>query len=492
MQPGRDRQLLTAAILLGMFLAALEATAVAAAVPTAVGEMGGVARYSWVFSAYLLSSTTTVPLYGKLADLYGRRWTYHVSVVIFLIGSALSGVSQSLEQLILFRFIQGVGAGGVMPVAITVTGDIYTLEERGKMQGLFSGVWATASLVGPFLGGWITDTFSWRWIFYLNLPFGIASSLMVQHYLREEPQRSEHKLDILGTVSLTAGITLLLLGIMEGPSAWGWGDPRTVAVLIGAAVSLAVFFWQEQRAPEPMLPLTLFRDRLIAVSSVGNFILGALLFSITAYVPVFMQGVLGGSARDAGTVLTPILIGWPIASLVVGKLMMRYSYRTFALIGSLLLLAGGVMLALVDSDTGRVQILLSMLIIGFGLGFNSMPYLLGVQNAVPWNLRGVATSSVQFFRSIGGAIVVSVVGAIFGVLVAREAAGIDPNTALDPALRAHAEPETLARLSTALLHGLQAVYLVLAVLCAVSIAVAFVFPRGSASSFTHPERTQGT
>lgn len=491
MKPGRDRQLLTAAILLGMFLAALEATAVAAAVPTAVGEMGGVARYSWVFSAYLLASTTTVPLYGKLADLYGRRWTYHVAVAIFLIGSALSGVAQSLEQLILFRFIQGLGAGGVMPVSITITGDIYTLEERAKIQGLFSGVWALASLAGPLLGGWITDAFAWRWIFYLNVPFGIASSLMVQRYLREEHLRREHKLDVLGTVSLTAGVTLLLLGLIEGPSAWGWGDPRTLSVFAGAIVSIAVFFWQEQRAPEPMLPLGLFRERLIAVSSVGNVILGALLYSITAYVPVFAQGVLGGTAVDAGTVLTPILIGWPIASTVVGKYMMRFGYRAFAIAGSVLLLAGGVMLALVDAGTGRPWIMVSMMIIGLGLGFNSMPYLLAVQNAVPWKLRGVATSSVQFFRSIGGAIVVAALGALFGVRLAREGAGIDPNTALDPALRARAAPETLATLSTALLHGLQSVYLVLAVICAASIAVALLFPRGSAASFTHPERDNG-
>lgn len=491
MQPGRDRQLLTAAILLGMFLAALEATAVAAAVPTAVGEMGGVERYSWVFSAYLLSSTTTVPLYGKLADLFGRRRIYHLSVAIFLIGSALSGASQSLEQLILFRFIQGVGAGGVMPVAITVTGDIFTLEERAKMQGLFSGVWAFASLAGPLLGGWITDTFSWRWIFYLNVPFGIVSSLMVQRYLREEPQRHEHKLDILGTVTLTAGVTLLLVGLIEGPSAWGWGDPRTLAVFVGAAVSIAIFFWQEMRAPEPMLPLGLFRERLIAVSSVGNVILGALLFSITAYVPVFMQGVLGGTAMDAGTVLTPILIGWPIASTVVGRYMIRFGYRAFAISGSALLLLGGVMLALVDADTSRLWLLVSMFILGFGLGFNSMPYLLSVQNAVPWNLRGVATSSVQFFRSMGGAIVVAALGALFGARLAQEGAGIDPNTALDPALRAKAAPETLATLSAALLHGLQSVYLVLAVICALSIAVALLFPRGSAASFTHPERDNG-
>jgi EmrB/QacA subfamily drug resistance transporter len=486
-QPGRDRQLVTAAVLLGMFLAAIEATAVAAAVPTAVGEMGGVAHYSWVFSAYLLTSTTTVPLFGKLADLFGRRVIYHVAVVLFLLGSALSGMSHSLEQLILFRAIQGLGAGGVQPIAITVTGDIYTLEERGRVQGLFSGVWAFASLVGPLLGGWITDALSWRWIFYLNIPFGLASAVILQRYLREEPPRTKHRLDILGTVSLTAAVTLLLLGLVEGPGDWGWSDPRTLGLLAGAVVSFLVFLWQERRAEEPMLPLDLFQNRLIAAASAGNFLIGTLLYCITAYVPVFAQGVLGGSAVDAGTVLTPILIGWPIASTISGRYLVRVGYRPFALGGSLLLILGSTILALVDADSTRTLIMTSMMITGLGLGFNSMPYLLGPQNAVPWGRRGVATSSVQFFRNIGGSIGVAALGALFSARLAQQAPGLDPNTALDPALRAKASPDVLAHLSTALLHGLKSVYIVLAVLAATSLIIAWLFPGGDISSHRHRE-----
>jgi EmrB/QacA subfamily drug resistance transporter len=471
-----------------MFLAAVEATAVAAAVPTAVGEMGGVARYSWVFSAYLLASTTTVPLYGKLADLYGRRKTYHIAVALFLLGSALSGLAQSLNQLILFRFLQGLGAGGVSPVAITVTGDIYTLEERAKMQGLFSAVWAFASLAGPLLGGWITDAFSWRWIFYLNIPFGIVSAVLVQRYLKEEPQRSEHKLDILGTVSLTAAITFLLIGLIEGPGEWGWSNSRTVGVLIASAISLVVFFWQENRAPEPMLPLTLFKSRLIAVSSIGNTLLGGMLFCLTAYVPMYAQGVLGGTAMDAGTVLTPVLIAWPLASTLVGRVMMKIGYRPFAIAGGFTMLAGAILLAMVGAGTGHYWIMASMTVLGFGLGFTSMPYLLSVQNAVPWNLRGVATSSVQFFRSIGGAVAVAALGAVFSVRLAAAGGGINPNTALDPALRAKASPETLAQLSSAILYGLQGVFHVLAVIGVVAIVVAVFFPKGGVESHIHPER----
>ena len=393
MQPGRERQLVTGAILLGMFLAALEATAVATAVPTAVGELGGVSHYSWVFSAYLLTSTTTVPLFGKLADLYGRKRIYQVSVAIFLLGSALSGLSHTFAQLVIFRALQGLGAGGVLPVAITITGDIYTLEERGRIQGIFSGVWALSSLVGPLLGGLITDALSWRWIFYLNVPFGLISAWMLQRWMKEETPRRQHKLDILGTVSLTAAVTLLLLALLEGPSVWGWSDVRTLGLLAGSIVCLAVFFWQERRAPEPMLPLDLFKNRLIAVSSVGNTLLGAMLFALTAYVPMFGQGVLGGTAVAAGTILAPVLIGWPIASTIAGRVLMRVSYRPMAVGGGVLIVGGGLLLARAGLDTGRFEVMLAMMITGLGLGFVSMPYLLGVQNAVPWNRRGVATSS---------------------------------------------------------------------------------------------------
>lgn len=488
MQPGRERQLVTTAVLLGMFLAALEATAVAAAVPTAVGEMGGVSRYSWVFSVYLLTSTTTVPLFGKLADLYGRRIIYHGAVALFLIGSALCGMAGSFEQLILFRAIQGLGAGGVQPIGITIIGDIYTLEERGRIQAVFSGVWAVASLVGPLLGGWITDALSWRWIFYINIPFGLASAWMLHRYLKERGQRREHGLDILGTVSLTAAVTFLLLALVEGPEVWGWTDARTLGLFAGSAAALGLFLWQERRAAEPMLPLDLFKNRIIAVASVGNTLLGTLLFTITAFVPVYAQGVLGGTAVDAGLVLMPILIGWPVSSTIAGRYLMRIGYRSFALGGGLLLVGGGILLAMVDASSGRPLVLLSMLLTGLGLGFTSMPYLLGPQNAVPWNQRGVTTSSVQFFRTIGGSIAVAALGALLNVRLHAVDPRLDPNAALDPALRAEASPEALAHLSSALLYGLHGVFLVSALIAVATLCVAWFFPKGTADEHIHPDR----
>ena len=493
MQPGRDRRIVTVSVMLGMFLAALEATAVAAAMPTAVGELGGLSRFSWVFSAYLLTSTTTGPMYGKLADLFGRRRVYMASVGIFLLGSALCGVAGSMTQLIVFRTIQGIGAGGVMPVGATIIGDIFTLEERGRMQGLFSGVWATASFVGPLLGGLLTDALSWRWIFYINLPFGIASAWLLHRSLRDEPERREHRLDVLGTVSLTAAVTLLLVALAEGGGAWGWGDPRTQALAAGAVASLAVFLWQERRAPEPMLPLDLFANRLIAVASVGNAILGALLFAMTAYVPMFAQAVLGGSAVDAGVVLAPVLIGWPISSTISGWLLLRVGYRTLAIGGWVLTVVGAVLLAGAGATTTRPEIMLAMLLVGLGLGFTSMPYFLGPQNAVPWSRRGVATSSIQFFRTIGGAVAVAALGALLTARVqALAGEGADPQAALDPGLRAGLSPGALERLVSALVDGLGAVYVALAVLAGAGLLVSLFFPGGTAASHVHrPEGAEG-
>ncbi|MGH7444068.1 MAG: MDR family MFS transporter, partial [Longimicrobiales bacterium] len=448
MQPGYERRWVTAAILLGMFLAALEATAVATAMPTAISDLGSVERYSWAFSAYLLTSTTTVPLFGKLSDLYGRRSVYLVATAIFLAGSALCGAAASMEQLILFRALQGVGAGGVMPVAITLIGDIYALEERGRMQGMFAGVWAFAGIAGPALGGVLTDLLSWRWVFYVNIPFGILSAAILLVMLKEESTRRAHSLDVAGTIALTLGVGLLLVAVQEGSAAWGWDVWPTGIVLLGAVAMLYFFVRQEQRAQEPMLPLDLFRNPIIGVASFGAVIIGTLLFPLAAFIPMFAQGVRGGTAAEAGAALMPMMIGWPIASTLAGFWLLRVGYRPLTLLGAGFAVAGGLALALVRADSSTLLLPSAVGLLGLGLGFMSTPFLVAVQTAVPWDRRGVATSSQQFFRTIGGAVAVAALGALLNARLAARGVTTVAQQALEPVGRARLAPDDVMRAST--------------------------------------------
>lgn len=490
MKPGRERQYVTFALIAGMFLAALEATAVATAMPTAVAELGGVSRYSWAFSAYLLTSTTMVPLFGKLADLHGRLRIYLISTVIFLVGSALCGAASTFEQLVLFRALQGIGAGGVMPVSVTLIGDIYTLEERGRMQGLFSGVWGLASLVGPILGGVVTDTISWRWVFYFTIPFGVISVIMLKMFLREPLVRREHKLDLMGTFLLTATIAFLLVAILEGSDVWGWSDARTVSLLVAAVVGFFVFVTHEKRAAEPMLPLDIFQSRLISVASVGSLLLGCVLFALATYVPVYAQGALGGTARDAGAALIPMMLGWPLASTLSGKLMLKHGYRPLVRFGGFAALIG--LSSLAFAPPGRLNLAFAMVVTGFGMGFLATPYLVAIQTAVPWHRRGVVTSSNQFFRSIGGAIIVAVLGAVLNArlhnLLGPDA---DASLALHPEAHAAIDPATLAQVRDALQSGLHSIFIVCVGIGVLALVVAFYFPAGTAAEHVHEERELG-
>ncbi len=496
----KSKIIVTIGLMLGISLASLDTTIVGTAMPTIVGKLGGITLYSWVFSAYLLASTTTVPVYGKLADLFGRKPIFLFGTAVFLIGSAASGASQSMEQLIIFRAIQGLGAGAVLPIVLTIIGDIFVLEERARVQGLFSGVWAVSSILGPALGGLIVDHFSWRWVFYINIPFGLFSAFLLIIYFKEKVKRKKVVLDYIGTLTLSGGVVALLFALLQGGTSWAWNSLPSVALFALAALLLALFIYQENRTSEPILPLMLFKNRIIAISSVGGVILGVILFGITSYIPLFVQGVKGGTATSAGFTLGPLLIAWPISSTLSGKVILRFGYRFTAVMGALFAAIGTGMLTLFRVDTGMPFIIAAMLLIGTGLGFMSTSFVIAVQNAVPWNLRGVATASTQFVRTMGGTVGVAIMGMILNAemalhfvpifahyagVLARLPKGLAPsNVLLTPNVRSTLPIDLLNQLQLALAQGLFWIYALMFVCALIGLAIMCFLPGGKAEQYS--------
>ncbi|OFW05016.1 MAG: hypothetical protein A3I61_19085 [Acidobacteria bacterium RIFCSPLOWO2_02_FULL_68_18] len=408
------RRAITGGLLLGMSLGALEATVVGTAMPTVIATLGGLTHYSWVFSAYLLTSTASVPIWGRLSDLYGRRRMYVTGIVIFLAGSMLSGAATSMTMLIVSRAIQGLGTGAIIPLSMTIIGELYTIDERARTQALFSGVWGVASVAGPLVGGYITDSLSWRWVFYLNLPFGLTCMAVI---LLAYPSIRRHgvvRVDWLGAGLLFAGISALLLALGGdiGPTAW-WFAAAAAALLAG-------FVAAERRSPDPILPIDLLRTPLIARTLAVVFLVGMALFGAIAFIPLFVQGVMGATATQAGQVLTPLFLGWVAMSIASARLTVKLGYRRLAIAGSLLMTGGFVGLSLVTADSSRNAVLASGLFIGSGMGLSMLSLLLAVQHGVVRAHLGLATSLNQFSRSVGAAVGIAAMGA----LMTRQLAGV--------------------------------------------------------------------
>ena len=397
--------LVTAGIMLSLFLASMESTVVATAMPTIVGQLGGLEHYSWVFSAFMLASTTTVPLYGKLSDIYGRRKLYVFAMALFLVGCVLCGWANSMTQLIIARAIQGLGAGGILPLAFILIGEMFTLEQRAKMQGLFSGVWGVSSIVGPLLGGFLVDQLSWRWIFYINLLPGLLAATLVASAWRDETRTHERPaVDYAGAALLTIGVVMLLLGLMgTGPSNW---------VLIAAALALFILLlWVERRAADPVLPLSLFRDQLFATATAHGIFTGWALFGSVSFIPLFVQAVLGTTATQAGITITPMLLGWVTASIIGTRLMLIIGYRRLGLIGTASLVIGSFLMSRAGMNTSQISLMIFVALMGIGMGLSIPSFLIAVQTSVQRRQLGTATSTLQFSRSIGGTLGVSVMGA---------------------------------------------------------------------------------
>jgi EmrB/QacA subfamily drug resistance transporter len=399
-------------VMLSTGLVAIDATVIATAVPSVVAELGGFSEFPWLFSVYLLAQAVTVPVYGKLADVFGRKPVMLVGIGLFLVGSVLCGAAWSMGALIAFRAVQGLGAGAVQPMAMTIVGDLYTLEERARVQGYIAGVWAVSSVVGPTLGGVFAEYVSWRWIFLVNIPLCLVAALTIGLRFAEQVKRRRPRIDYAGAGVLTVALTLLILGLLEGGQAWAWWSPQGIGVLAAGTVLLGLFVVVERRAADPVVPLRLLRNRLLVATNLVAACVGAVLLGLTSYVPTFAQEVLGTGPLVAGFALAALTLGWPLSASQSGRVYLRIGIRATASVGAAVVVLGTAGLLLLDGSSSVVQVGATAFVIGLGMGFTAAPTLIAAQAAVGWRERGVVTGSNMFFRSAGSAVGVAVFGAL--------------------------------------------------------------------------------
>jgi EmrB/QacA subfamily drug resistance transporter len=454
-------------LMVTLLLAALDQTIVATALPRIVGDLGGLSSYSWVFTAYMLATTVTVPLYGKLGDVYGRRPLFFVSIGLFLVGSALCGAAWGMPELIVFRALQGFGAGGLFPLSLAVVGSIIPPRDRGRYQGLIGGVFAAASIAGPAVGGFLVDNASWRWVFYVNLPVGGLALVVIYLTMPKRAARREHSIDWAGAAALAAGTTGLLLGLVWGGRQYAWSSGHVVGALAAAAAALGLFAWLERRAPEPILPFDLLRNQTVWASIVCVALVGMAMFGTIAFVPLFVQGVIGTSATSSGVVLTPFMLGAVTTSFVSGQIVSRIGrYRPNTIIGPIVLGIGMLLLSRMGPGTTNGVAARNMVIAGIGLGSMMQMFVLSVQNSVPIRAMGSATALTQFGRSIGATLGVTLMGVIVNQGLPRAARGHEQlSHRLPPRLRAD------------LANALHPAFLAAAVVCGVVLVASILWIR---------------
>lgn len=492
----RQRTLITVGSMTAMFLAALEVTVVATAMPKVVAQLGGFATYSWVFSIYLLTSTVGMPIWGKLCDLYGRRLCYQLSISIFLIGSILCGLATSMNELICFRAIQGLGGGALAPLALIVVGDYYSLQDRPRMQAIISAVWGLSSILGPLVGGVLTDQYSWRWIFFFNIPIGLAAAGIISIYMNKHQSRNiKPKIDFAGAFTLTVAITMFLLGCLHGKA----GLPAwfTLSAMGVAVIFLGLFIFVEKRAPEPLLPLYLFREKVFLATVLGNMLAGCALFGSMPFVTLFAQGVLNASATKAGTVLIPLVLGWVTLSVVGARLMLKAGFRKAVIVGMSGVSIGFGLLSFVALNASKIHLYVSMGIVGMGMGLALTALIIALQSSVPKTQLGVVTSAAIFFRNIGGSVGATVMGAVMSFGIARAMMSIPEsvrngsegvelmrmlaniNSVLDPANRINIAPTLLEYFRIILASGINKVFIFCFIIALCAFASVLLLPSES-------------
>lgn len=417
------------ALMLSMGLVAIDSTIVATAVPSIVHDVGGFTSFPWLFSAYLLAQAVSVPVYAKLSDVVGRKPIILIGITLFLLGSILCGVAWSMSALIAFRVLQGLGAGAVLPTAITIVGDLYTVTERAKVQGYLGSVWAVSSVVGPILGGMFSELSMWRGIFLVNIPLCLLAAWMLHRTFHENIERAKHHVDYLGAALLTISLSLIILGALEGGQTWAWNSIASIIVFGGGAALFTAFIFIERRAEEPVLPPWVVSRRLLATTTMISFGVGAVMLGLTSYVPTFLEGALSSSPILAGSALAALTVGWPVSASQSGRFYLRIGFRKTAMIGVTVTVIGTAVMAFTASRPSIVMVAMSCFIVGLGLGLLAPSTLIAAQSSVEWNERGVVTGTNLFAQSIGSSIGVAIFGAVANAIYAATPSGdTDPQT----------------------------------------------------------------
>lgn len=484
MHHSTNRKMVTVAMLVAIFLVAIDVTVVSTAMPRIVADLSGLSLISWVFAIYTLTTSVTTPIYGKLADLFGRKLIFSIGVVLFVLGSMLSGASQSMAQLIWFRAFQGIGAGAVMPLTFTIIGDLYPGEQRAKMQGVFSSVWGIAGLLGPLVGGFFVDQISWRWIFYINLPVGIVSLILVWSFLHEHFDKKSKHIDYWGALTFTVGISALLYALLNGGQTYAWNSGVILGLFALAIVFLVVFLFIEEKSKEPMLPLSLFKIPVIGVSNLIGFLASAVLIGANVYLPMWIQLILGHNAMSSGLTLMPMSFAWPLGATFAGRYMYKIGSKLTTVIGSILIAVGASWLLAVDLGSPYWYFVGVMIVLGLGMGYATTPTTVLVQSAVRWQMRGAATASNTFTRTIGQTVGIAIFGTLFNRSLANYMSthfrGVMPggnmNNFLNASALAKMPPAVIKAIQESLAHALHSVFLLVIVFAILSLLATFFLP----------------
>jgi EmrB/QacA subfamily drug resistance transporter len=480
-----NRRIILACIMLAMFMAAVEGTIVATAIPSIVADLGGFSLFSWVFSTFLLAQAVTIPISGKLADLYGRKPVFTVGVFIFLLGSVLCGSAPTMKMLILFRLIQGFGAGAVQPIVTTIVGDIYDLTERGRIQGYLSSVWGVASIIGPALGAFFVQYIRWSWVFWINVPIGIISLLGIWLYFKETVHKQDHKIDYLGSSLIFISISALMVVFIQAGTVWTWSSPPLLLLTGVFCVGIYLFVLQEKRAPEPIMPLWVWNSSLILVSNLATLTTGIVIIGLSSFLPTYIQGVLDKSPLVAGFALAFMSMGWVIAAIIGGKAMFKYGFRRIVILGGLWVLIGSFFMISLNQHKGWLWAGAGSFLIGIGMGLARTVFIVAIQNSVEWKKRGVATASNMFMNILGNTIGASLLGGVLNVRLNSFIAAIGGNfvnvdvvnTLLDPIKRKTIPSEVLHIMTSGLAVSLQTVFWCLFFFAALSLIFVLFFPR---------------